>query len=126
MPVRRIASMWRDRGEELVCPFLFLVWRRVGCYLWLSIDKVARKTPHFFLAIETVKDEISVFVFAVGIGTNVILETQSFGKPIYKTIIILTRGRLHRRIPENRWVTERPPNMCVVMSIPTFSSTLIR
>src|SRR6266478_2650917 len=38
----------------------------------------------------------------------------------------LTRGRLHRSTPENRWVTERPPNICVVISIPAFSSTLRR
>jgi hypothetical protein len=70
--------MCRDRSEELVRPFLFLVWRRVGRCLWLAIDKVAGKTPDFFPAIETVKDEISVFVFAVGIGTNVVLEMPSF------------------------------------------------
>jgi len=66
--------MCRNRGEKLICPFLFLVWGRVGCYLWLSIDKVAGKTPDFFLAIVAVKDEISIFVLAVGTGTNVILE----------------------------------------------------
>lgn len=74
MPARRIPLMCGDRGEEIICPFLFLVWGRVGCYLWLTIDKVAGKTPDFFLAIETVKGEVSVFVLAVGIGTNVILE----------------------------------------------------
>ena len=70
----RIALMCWDRGEELICPFLFLIWGRVGCYLWLAIHKVDGKTPDFFLAIETVKDEISVFVLAVGIRTNVMLE----------------------------------------------------
>jgi hypothetical protein len=65
--------MCRDRGEELVCPFLFLVWRRARCCLWLAVDKFAGETPDFFLAIELVEDEISVFVLAVGIGTNVIL-----------------------------------------------------
>jgi hypothetical protein len=122
--------MCRDRGEKLICPFLFLVWGGVWCYLWFAIDKVAGKTPDFFLAIETVKDEISVFVLAVGIGTNVKLEPiMIIGNPLHKVgrvIKQLTRGRLHRRTPENRWVTERPPNMCVVMSIPAFSSTLRR
>ena len=58
-------------------PFLFLVWRRVGCHLGLAVDKVAGKAPDFFLAVEAVKDEISVFVLAVGIGANVILENAS-------------------------------------------------
>jgi hypothetical protein len=86
MPARRIALMCRDRGKELICPFLFLVWGRVGCYFWLAIDKVAGKTPDFFLAIETIKDEISVFVLAVGIGTNVILERimMIIGNPLYE------------------------------------------
>ena len=74
MPARRIALMYRDGGEELICPFLFRVWGRVRCHLWLAIDKVASKTPDFFLAIGTVKDEISVFVLAVGVRTHVILE----------------------------------------------------
>jgi hypothetical protein len=121
--------MCRDRGEELICPFLFLVWGRVECYLGLAIDKVAGKTPDFFLAIETVKDEISVFVLAVSIGTDVILERIMIVGNRFTWWIEynqLTRGRLHKRTPENRWVTERPPIMCVVMSIPTLSSTLRR
>ncbi len=66
--------MCRDRSDELVCAFLVHVWWRVRCHLGLPIDKVAGETPDFFLAVETVEDEISVFIFAMGIGTNVILE----------------------------------------------------
>ena len=75
MPVRRVALMCWDLGEELIRLFLFLVWGRGKCHFWLPIDKVSGETPDFFLAIETVKDEISVFVLAVGVGTNVILES---------------------------------------------------
>jgi len=51
------------------------VWWRVRCHLGLPIDKVAGETPDFFLAVEAVEDEISIFIFAMGIRTNVKLES---------------------------------------------------
>jgi hypothetical protein len=88
MPARRMASMCRDRGEELVRPFLFRVWWRERRHLWLALDKVTSKTPDFLLAVEPVKHEISIFVLAVGVGAHVVLDrAKSFGNPFTKMII---------------------------------------
>jgi hypothetical protein len=49
----------------------------------LAVGKIIGQAPDFFLAIEAVKNKISVFVLAVGRGANVILGTRrrSWVKP---------------------------------------------
>jgi hypothetical protein len=39
----------------------------------LAVGKITGQAPDFLLSIIAVKDEISVFVLAVGIGANVML-----------------------------------------------------
>lgn len=79
--VPAVSVAWVDRRrEERVCPSLFLVWWRVGGLLGLAVCKVAGQTPDLLLAFEAVEDEISIFILAVGIGTNVKLETRRRGQ----------------------------------------------
>jgi hypothetical protein len=61
---------------------LALVWRRVTRYhiAFIAADGqvvvvVGDEAPDFFVAVDAVKDEISVFVLAVGSGTNIVLGT---------------------------------------------------
>lgn len=62
----------RRLPEERICPLLLLVrWRMGGGHL--AVGKITGQAPDFLLSIIAVKDEISVFVLAVGIGANVML-----------------------------------------------------
>ena len=71
---RGVATVHRrgDRGH----PSLALVWRCVARY-HIGFDGkvviVGDEAPDFFVAVDAVKDDISVFVLAVGSGTNIVL-----------------------------------------------------
>jgi hypothetical protein len=71
------------RRKERVCPSLFLVRWRIGGHFRLRLGprladgKVTGQTPDFLLAIEAVEDKVPIFIPAVGIGTNVILEKSA-------------------------------------------------
>jgi hypothetical protein len=54
----------------------FVRWRVRGYHIAIVVA-VADEAPDFFIIVEAVKDEISVFVLAVGSGTNVKLERES-------------------------------------------------
>ena len=66
LPARRIFMVYRR--EKFACAYLLLVRRCVGCHL--ADGTVAGQAPDFLLAITAIVDEISVFVLAVGRGTN--------------------------------------------------------
>ena len=66
LPARRMFMV--HRRKKIACAYLLLVWWCVGCHL--ASGTVAGQAPDFLLAIAAIVDEISVFVLAVGRGTN--------------------------------------------------------
>ena len=69
--LRRVLGVHR-RGECRRAS-LSLVRRRMARHLVLD-SKIAGEAPDFLVAILAIKDEIPIFVLAVGLGTNVKLE----------------------------------------------------
>jgi hypothetical protein len=91
--------------------------------LLIPKDNITGEAPNFLATIDAVKDEISIVILAVCLGTYIILEPVEYLEGRFRGS--LTGGRLHRRTPEKRWVTARPPNIRVVIHMPASSSTLI-
>ena len=69
---QRCVSVVHRRGKCRRAP-LCPVRRRMARHLAL-VRKIAREAPDLPAAVHAIKDEISILVVAVGLGTNVILE----------------------------------------------------
>jgi len=73
---RRVSAV-RCRGGRRNEP-LPLIWRRCMGGLLTPNDTVTDEAPNFFAAIDGAKDEISVVILAVCLGTYIMLEAVEY------------------------------------------------